>query len=585
MVIVMALLFLADREKMKTASRYLLTFLLFFSIIGCTTVRVPNSTGEEGSELTYPEILETARDLTAQIRLNKQDPRFKPYRALVESQIISYLLSNPKVLNQELLKLLENIRLESLNTDLSKHHRLVPPSGTSGYQDLKFYVNHPYYYNRRLVPPSDLSKVWKDFLKSAQKEIVFNIYDFDLQDVADVLIARAKAGVQVRLGIDDKVIGDRPEVKAVYDRLLAGGVTVTAVDSVGLNHQKMAAIDWSIPDRAQVLFSSGNLTTSCMAPKGDLSHLNLNPSPPESVPNANHVMTMKSWLLANLVNHELTKTLDKEFLFRGDDYPITGAYQVTGPGVNPETLEAYPIKSMIITFTPGGALKNVNKNFLGELINKTSGRVRMIQFAYSSTEVDAALLSRAQRENSSRGRFDFGGIGDTPFAMQGWSQFLNMSGWEQKVSDDKTKKWYAEVKNGPWMKSLNRNQMQTLRDNIRIAPSIYGNNTVSVAGKKIQIISKIHHKILSTGDFAVVGTSFNFSQGAEKNNEQILVFRDADLVARVEGMYKWLADRSPRSVHQEALRRNTLPRLEEPEVDDSESRSINPAGQVAPSPN
>jgi hypothetical protein len=33
----------------------------------------------------------------------------------------------------------------------------------------------------------------------------------------------------------------------------------------------MAAIDWDLPSKAKVLFSSGNLTQSCLNPNGDLA--------------------------------------------------------------------------------------------------------------------------------------------------------------------------------------------------------------------------------------------------------------------------------------------------------------------------
>ncbi len=67
-----------------------------------------------------------------------------------------------------------------------------------------------------------------------------------------------------------------------------------------------------------------------------------------------------------------------------------------------------------------------------------------------------------------------------------------------------------------------------------------------------------HHKILATANFAIVGTSFNFSQGAESNNEQLLVFRDKKMSQLVDGMLKYLFENSPGTVHKEALRRNVI---------------------------
>src|SRR5687768_16047420 len=119
--------------------------------------------------------------------------------------------------------------------------------------------------NGTLMRPHNLIDVWRQFILSAQKEIILNVFDFDLEEVADALIEQAHKGLYVQVGIDKKsVINVRPEVKAVADRLAENGVKVTGVLPVGLNHQKITAIDWSNPKRAAVLFSSGNLTRSCM---------------------------------------------------------------------------------------------------------------------------------------------------------------------------------------------------------------------------------------------------------------------------------------------------------------------------------
>ena len=74
----------------------------------------------------------------------------------------------------------------------------------------------------------------------------------------------------------------------------------------------------------------------------------------------------------------------------------------------------------------------------------------------------------------------------------------------------------------------------------------------------MKVNAKIHHKILATPRFAILGTSFNFSEGAESNNEQILVFRDTQLASAVHGMVDYLSKDSPGSVHSEGLRRNSL---------------------------
>ena len=505
--------------------------------------------GDEKISVHYDEIFKRAREVLKEesnkkgVRLAKKTP---------ESAVVEYLQNHPDKLNSAQAELLDVVRKESkAQKDQTKHLRLIPPDGMPGYSDLKFYVNHPYYNGDKLVKESNLVEVWNSFLKQAQKKIMLNIFDFDLEEIATTLVAKAHAGVSVTVGIDAGTIKHRPEVEYIYEFLKKGNVNVVAVDSIKLNHQKMAVIDWDHPQTAKVLFSSGNLTQSCLGPEGDLKKVPANKRPKRSVPNANHVMTMNSWLLANLIYNELTKTLDPEFHYRGSQYPVLGSYQITGPGVDPQTLEAYPENSMIISFSPGGGYRNINRNIIGHFIRASDGPIRMIQFAYSSKDVTEALVEKAQQQ---REAFDFLSVGDTPFAMQKWSQFLAISGL-QRIKNSKGQNEYVDVES-PFRDVLGKDGLAKLRKNVRIAPWYYSAAKVEIDGISYDINAKIHHKILSTGPFAIVGTSFNFSDSAQKNNEQILVFKNKDLVKDVDGMTRWLAEQSTRSVFEEALRRN-----------------------------
>lgn len=544
---------------MRTFGLYLSLFSLFIS---CTTLsphRKPGSSDQFSPD--YPLIFKTTRTLLIPVTKNLKD--------IPESHVVDELQNNPNLLTKEkadLIKELETFRKDDYNP--SSHTRLIPPPGTSGYSDLKLYVNHPYYLNNELVEPHNLINVWKEFILLAEKEVIINVFDFDLDDIADVLIEQAKKGLEVIVGIDKKSVVDiRHEVKLVYNKLIANGVKVTGVIPVGLNHQKITAIDWSLPDKAQVLFSSGNLTGSCLEPEGDLK--GTVPLPKESVPNANHILTMKSWLLSNLVHHELTKTLHPDYLLRGRQYPITGSYQITGPGVDPHTFESYPEPSLTISFTPGGGIKSVNKNIIAHFIKRETGKIRMIQFAYSSDEVDRALLFRAEQDYQTHGNFDFLSVGDTPFAMREWSKFLIMSGLK-RIEDKNKKKTYLPDSENAWVKSLGEERIKNLQQKVFIAPKIYGNNWVNVNGKNVKVSAKIHHKILATENYAILGTSFNFSQGAESNNEQILVFRDPQLSDSVDGMIQYLIENSPGTVADEAIRRNRSGA----ELDDDDSTEV-----------
>lgn len=532
----------------------LLTSVLFNTSCTSTEKRKPANTE------TFTIALERARHLISYVNEKRsqhanqprQNPRIKP---LIESDIVSYIQNNPQSLSQSTEQLYNELNQLNQINDPTKHVRLLPPKGQFGYDELKFYSSHSYQLNNKTVTPHNLVSIWQEFIKKANKEIILNVYEFDLNEIANELILAVSRGVKVQVGIDSDVLNEKPHIKTLFDRLISGGVQAVAVNAVGINHQKMVAIDWSIPEKSQALFSSGNLTQSCLGPEGDLK--DVTPRPKLSIPNANHVITMKSWLASNLVYHELTKTFSEDLKLRGASYPTTGSYQITGPGVNPETLEAYPEKSFVISFTPGGGYKSINKNIISHFIEKSDGPIRLVQFAYSSQDVSDALLKRAVRDLQTNGKFDFLSIGDTPFAMQDWSQFLKMSGLKRIRDDVKKISRFYEDNESPWKKSLSESQLKTLRSNVRVAPRIYNNSTVLVGGKRHPVSAKIHHKLMSAGDYAIIGTSFNFSEGAENNNEQILVFRDSQLAKIVEGIAHSLAKESPSSVFEEAMGRNS----------------------------
>nr|MBA2404665.1 hypothetical protein [Bdellovibrionales bacterium] len=398
---------------MKKLNNFRLFFLL--TLTACASYQQPTRNPSSNESPDYTLIFQRAREY-----LITQDVSKAKLKKVPEHEFVQFLQDHPEWINEEQTKLIAELEKQNKATevDLTKHTRLVPPEGTWGYEDVKVHVSHPYYLDGKLMPKDNMVAAWITFIKKAKKEIIVNVFDFDLEVVANVLVDKAKSGVKVHVGIDKGVVETRPEVKKVSDILIAGGVKVTHVRSVGLNHQKVTAIDWSDKNLASVLFSSGNLTKSCIEPDGDLK--GTVPLPAVSIPNANHLITMKSWLLANLIKHELTKTMDDKFLIRGKQYPINGSYQVTGPGVDPQVLEAYPEPSILITFAPNGGLKNINKNLIAHILKKEKGSIRMIQFAFSSTDVEQTLLFRAQQDIQETGRFDFMSVGDTPFAMREW---------------------------------------------------------------------------------------------------------------------------------------------------------------------
>ncbi len=438
--------------------------------------------------------------------------------------------------------------------------RLEMPDGVDGYSELKMYINHPIEMDGRILPADDLRKELIAFIGQAKRKLIFNVFDFDSMEVADALIAAKKRGVEVIGGIDQGVIEARPEVKAVYEKLREAGIAIHAVDSVGLNHQKLMASDWDLPGEGRVSLLSGNYTDSCIGGLGDATSAPAGKFTPEdlqkAIPNANHMIILKSDPMALLIHHEVTKSVDPAFVLRGREFPLSGAFEILGAG------EGKARKWVLMAFTPNGGLKSINQNFIGRILRQTEGPVLTAQFAASSPEVEDALMERAAREIANGKEFQFLSVGDKPFAMQDWSMFLSMSDF--KLVRLETAKGYVELTGdeGKWGKKLGKKRLAELRKNIRVAPDVYGTFVAQTPDGPVKLTAKLHHKIMVSGQVAI-GGSFNFSVGAENNQEYIFAFFDAEVRQRYEGIVRTLARHSRASVTEEALRRNSTKYFDE----------------------
>jgi hypothetical protein len=442
---------------------------------------------------------------------------------------------------------------------------LYAEGGKPGYTNMKFVANHPILVDKKWIPAGNLKQNLLNFIALAKKEIVVNVFDFDLIDVAQALIDKAASGVKVRVGVDGPnvmqnadIIAKRPNVKTVYDMLsTARNLTLTMVKPVGLNHQKLVAIDWSLPDNAKVLMSSGNFTQSCIGPEGDGVKFGMKAGDsPYSIPNANHQITVDSYVLANLINHELSKTLDAGYQLRGSEYPTSGAYQIFGD----KGFDAKKDPNMIIAFTPGGGLGDVNRDIIAQVIRRSTGSIRMVQFVTSSKTIEEALFNKMRQRQLESAAFDFRSVADTPFATRDFSTFMAMSGWDlAPVTQTKGPK-YVSIKPNRWLQNMSVAKYKLLKNNIQVAPESYGTHYVTLAdGTKQQVDSKIHHKMLATkinGQYVTITGSYNFSDAAGSNQEYIVVIMDKDFSRFANGIYNGLAAKSAGSVESLVLKRN-----------------------------
>lgn len=375
---------------------------------------------------------------------------------------------------------------------------------------IKYYANHiKIDSNGKTKKADDLLKTWIDFFKGAKKQVMLNVFDFDLMELAEVIVDRAKDGLEIHIGIDKNNVAEHAGVKKVFDFLMEAskthkGLHVIAVDSVGLNHQKIGVRDWEIKNQGAVFFSSGNLTYSCTHPWGDPGAYGFHDK--NTSPNANNAVLMESDIMAMLGHMELSKTLLPEYLFRGADYPPSGSYRL---GKSRSTYA-------VVAFSPNGGDKGVNRDIIAREIEASNGTIRLLQFSFSSAEVEAALLKKAQETET----FNFGGIGDTLSSSQDWNVFRHILGFDKDGKDPES----------PWSKLPSPTQM-AIRSNTWLPPEAYNlHQVVLPSGEKINVSTIMHHKVLVTDKTAVLGTSFNFSEGAERNQEQTLAIHDPEAV-------------------------------------------------------
>jgi hypothetical protein len=78
-----------------------------------------------------------------------------------ENQFVGFLQNHPEWINEEQSKLIAEVSKQSkVEVNLTKHTRLIPPAGKWGYEDVKFYVSHPYYVDGKLKPKDNMVAAW-----------------------------------------------------------------------------------------------------------------------------------------------------------------------------------------------------------------------------------------------------------------------------------------------------------------------------------------------------------------------------------------------------------------------------------------
>ena len=416
----------------------------------------------------------------------------------------------------------------------------------------------------RRLPADDVARVWVNTVHSAKYQVVGNVFEMDLPELYEAIIKQANWGVEQYWGFDDYHMSKnriRKTMVRAISRALGHNV---AIDSAGLNHMKAVVIDADYPERATVLFASANPTNSGSHPNGDLRTLRPAPDADLSnvVPNANHVFVIKSYIIAQLFRAEIYKTV--RLRLKGTS-TIEGSFWRSGAWMGIGPLKKYQGPHKIVdaptfmegAFSPAGAIGNINNYFIARKMELTNGPAKMLQLSASSQEVLRGLRSLIRRNQEKGLTNSFRAVVDEAAAITDWSIFLQLTEYSRATSEElkqreieletlierlKTReitlesvmdfihnqKKFVENMEGELRQSIGEENLDTLRKMIILSPEPYRVNYIkSIDGKKVQASAKIHHKVLILN--AIITGSFNFSDGALENQEQILSIHDPEI--------------------------------------------------------
>jgi phosphatidylserine/phosphatidylglycerophosphate/cardiolipin synthase-like enzyme len=189
-----------------------------------------------------------------------------------------------------------------------------------------------------------------DLINSAHLSIEGATFEFNLDDVADALIAASERGVDVRLVYDDEHTEDDPQM----ERLIAAGIEATPDERSAFMHNKFFVIDGQT-----VWLGSWNVTTN------------------DTFRNNNNVIVIRSTQLAENYTDEF------EEMFRGEFGP-------TSPSETPNqafTLNGIQIESYF-------ASEDAVMPRLIEFVTGATESVHFMAFSYTDNALADAMIGR-----------------------------------------------------------------------------------------------------------------------------------------------------------------------------------------------
>ena len=213
-------------------------------------------------------------------------------------------------------------------------------------------------------------------INGAQESIHIAAFEFDLQPVAEALLAASRRGVEVRWVTDDEFgIEADDEEGRLFPLLENAGAEVRADDRVALMHNKFVIFDGQV-----VWTGSTNLTNN-----GNFR-------------NNNNVLVIESPEVAAIYQREF------EELWRGESGPKS-----------PSTVDE---QAVTVKSTPLQVLFAAEDDVMSHLVSLVEGAqesVRFMAFSFTHDDLAAALLDQAQAGLDIKGIFETRGS-ETPYS-------------------------------------------------------------------------------------------------------------------------------------------------------------------------
>lgn len=361
--------------------------------------------------------------------------------------------------------------------------------------DIHTYFNHP--ANAPAVT-ADLETVIIDFIDTSTTTLEIAVYDLDIDEIADALVAAKQRGVAVRLVTDNENTGS--------DNLSALGIlTSNAVPWIddtedgsagsGLQHNKFIVVDGS-----KVLTGSANFTHSDLHgdPDGNGGYLGLG--------NANNLVTIDSDALATLYTTQFNAMWgdgpggqsDSLFGLNKADHAVQTTY--TDNDAIRVDVQFAPQSSTVLT---GSALET-----LDTALAAAQNRIHAAQFVFS-----AQLLADTLEDRHDNG-VNIQGVGDKLFFNRYYSEFLDIIGTQVP---DPNGNYEVDASTG--------------------APNNPWTNPAEAYVAETSSHDKFHHKYWIVDNSVITG-SFNASSSAAfDNDENLIIIYDQTTADQFEGEF------------------------------------------------